>query len=52
VRAAQRLRETSELSVERVAAEVGFGSAAVLRERFSRVVGTSPLAYHRAFGRG
>jgi transcriptional regulator GlxA family with amidase domain len=49
VRLAQRLLETTELSVERVAAEAGFGSAAVLRERFGQVVGTSPLAYRRSF---
>jgi transcriptional regulator GlxA family with amidase domain len=49
VRRAQRLLETSRLSVERIAAEVGFGSAAVLRERFSRIVGTSPQAYRRSF---
>ncbi|MFT3774962.1 MAG: helix-turn-helix domain-containing protein [Minicystis sp.] len=49
VRRAQRLLETTELSVERVAAEVGFGSTAVLRERFGKIVGTSPLAYRRSF---
>jgi transcriptional regulator GlxA family with amidase domain len=49
VRCAQRLLETTRLSVEEVAAEVGFGSAAVLRERFGRIVGTSPIAYRRAF---
>jgi transcriptional regulator GlxA family with amidase domain len=49
VRRAQRLLETTNLAVERVAASVGFGSATVLREHFSRVVGTSPLAYRRSF---
>jgi transcriptional regulator GlxA family with amidase domain len=49
VRRAQRLLETTGLSVERIAAEVGFGSSAVLRERFSRIVGTSPQAYRRSF---
>jgi transcriptional regulator GlxA family with amidase domain len=49
IRRAQRLLETTALSIERVAAEVGFGSSAVLREQFSRIVGTSPLAYRRAF---
>jgi transcriptional regulator GlxA family with amidase domain len=49
VRRAQRLLETTDLSVERVAAEVGFGSSAVLRERFGRMVGTSPQAYRRSF---
>jgi transcriptional regulator GlxA family with amidase domain len=49
VRRAQRLLETTDLSVERIAAEVGFGSSAVLREHFGRIVGTSPQAYRRAF---
>lgn len=49
VRRAQRLLETTGLSVESVAAGVGFGSSAVLRERFGRVVGTSPLSYRRSF---
>lgn len=49
VRRAQRLLETSVLSVEAVAEEVGFRSAAVLRAHFGPTVGTSPLAYRRAF---
>jgi len=48
-RRAQRLLESTALSVERVAAEVGFGSPAVLRAHFGQIVGTSPLAYRRAF---
>jgi transcriptional regulator GlxA family with amidase domain len=49
VRRAQRLLETTRLSVERVADDVGFGSATVLRAHFGRAVGTSPQAYRRAF---
>jgi transcriptional regulator GlxA family with amidase domain len=49
VRRAQHLLETSALSVERIAAEVGFGSTATLRDRFHQVVGTSPQAYRRDF---
>jgi transcriptional regulator GlxA family with amidase domain len=49
VRLAQRILETTALSVERVAADVGFGSSAVLRERFGRLVGTSPQTYRRSF---
>jgi transcriptional regulator GlxA family with amidase domain len=49
VRRAQRLLEISALSIERIAAEAGFGSAAVLREHFGALVGTSPQAYRRAF---
>ena len=49
VRRAQRLLETTGLSVEEVAAEVGFGSTAVLRAHFAAAVGTSPLTYRRTF---
>lgn len=52
VRRAQALLETTKLDVERVASESGFGSAAVMRQRFAEIVGTSPLAYRRAFSRG
>jgi transcriptional regulator GlxA family with amidase domain len=51
VRRAQLLLETTKLSVERVATEVGFHSAAVFREHFGSTVGTNPLAYRHAFGR-
>jgi len=51
VRRAQRLLESTELAVERVAADTGFGSAAVMREHFGGIVGTSPIAYRRAFSR-
>jgi transcriptional regulator GlxA family with amidase domain len=51
VRRAQRLLETTDMGIEHVATEAGFGSAAVLRERFGDIVGTSPLAYRRAFSR-
>jgi AraC family transcriptional regulator, transcriptional activator FtrA len=40
------------LTVERLAAEAGFRSAAVMREHFGQIVGTTPLAYRRAFYRG
>jgi transcriptional regulator GlxA family with amidase domain len=52
VRRAQQLLETSALSMERVAASVGFGSSATFRDRFRRVVGTSPQAYRRGFSTG
>jgi transcriptional regulator GlxA family with amidase domain len=51
VRRAQRLLETTDLAIEQVATEAGFGSAAVMRERFADVVSTSPLTYRRAFSR-
>jgi transcriptional regulator GlxA family with amidase domain len=49
VRRAQRLLETTDLAVEEVAGEAGFGSAAVMREHFGEIVGNTPLAYRRAF---
>jgi transcriptional regulator GlxA family with amidase domain len=49
VRRAQRLLETTELSIERLALEVGFGSPTVLRTRFRELVGTSPQSYRRQF---
>ena len=52
VRRAQQLLETTSLSIERIATEVGFETAASLRERFGQIVGVSPNAYRRAFGGG
>ncbi|MFJ3302636.1 GlxA family transcriptional regulator [Streptomyces sp. NPDC086549] len=49
VRRAQYLLETTPYPVERIAEQVGFGSPTAFRERFRRVVGTSPQAYRRAF---
>jgi len=49
LREAQRLLETTGLSVEAIAERAGFGSTTVLRERFHSIVGTSPLAYRRSF---
>jgi len=50
VRRAQQLLETSSLSIERIAADTGFGSATAFRERFGKRVGTSPQQYRRNFG--
>ena len=47
---AQQLLETTSLSIERIAADAGFGSATAFRERFGRRVGTSPQQYRRSFG--
>ncbi|WP_406169604.1 GlxA family transcriptional regulator [Streptomyces sp. NBC_00996] len=49
VRRAQYLLETTTYPVERIAVQAGFGSPTAFRERFKRVVGTSPNAYRRAF---
>ncbi|OIJ98762.1 AraC family transcriptional regulator [Streptomyces sp. MUSC 14] len=52
VRRAQHLLETTPYPVERIAAQTGFGSPTAFRERFRRVVGTSPLAYRKSFRTG
>jgi len=49
VRRAQNLLETTGLAIERTAAESGFGSSTVMRQHFGAIVGTTPLAYRRAF---
>ncbi|WP_018503244.1 GlxA family transcriptional regulator [Parafrankia discariae] len=49
LRQAQYLLETTGHSVERIAAQVGFGSPTAFRDGFRRLVGTSPQAYRRAF---
>jgi transcriptional regulator GlxA family with amidase domain len=49
IRRAQYLLETTPYPVERIATQSGFGSPTAFRERFRRVVGTSPQAYRRAF---
>ncbi len=46
---AQRLPESSDLAIEEVAREAGFGEPAVLRQHFSRTLGTSPRAYRERF---
>ena len=46
---AQRLLEETELDVEQVAEQTGFGTAATLRQHFARHRGTSPQAYRRSF---
>jgi AraC family transcriptional activator FtrA len=48
---AQRLLEGTDLPVEIVARQSGFGSSATLRQHFARVVRTSPLAYRQMFRR-
>jgi transcriptional regulator GlxA family with amidase domain len=51
VRRAQHLLETTTHPVDRIATQVGFGSPTAFRDRFKRVVGTSPHAYRAAFQR-
>lgn len=46
---AQTLLEESDLDLEQIAANCGFGSAAVLRQNFARTIGLSPTAYRARF---
>jgi transcriptional regulator GlxA family with amidase domain len=46
---ARHLLEASDLPVDRIAPQVGFGSAALLRRHLHSAVGVSPLSYRRTF---
>ncbi|MCK2034723.1 helix-turn-helix domain-containing protein [Microbacterium sp. SSW1-49] len=46
---AQRLLERTDMALEQIADECGFGSAAVLRQNFGRVLGLTPTAYRARF---
>lgn len=46
---AQQLLETTDMSIERITAEVGFGTALALRQQFTAQLGTSPSSYRRHF---
>ncbi|MEQ7006794.1 helix-turn-helix domain-containing protein [Actinopolymorpha sp. B17G11] len=48
---ARHLLEESELTIEEVATQCGFGSAALLRHHFHRTIGVAPNDYRRTFGR-
>ncbi|MFC5148374.1 GlxA family transcriptional regulator [Streptomyces aureoversilis] len=52
LRHARRLLETTDLTVDRVAAEAGFGTAASLRQHLTAETGVSPTAYRRTFRAG
>lgn len=52
VDAARELLERSDLDIERIAAEVGLGTGANLRQHFRRILGTAPSEYRRTFTRG
>jgi transcriptional regulator GlxA family with amidase domain len=49
LRAQQLLEETDE-SLEQVAQLAGFGTAAVMRHHFLKVLQTTPTNYRRTFG--
>jgi transcriptional regulator GlxA family with amidase domain len=52
VERARRLLESTDLPVDRIARESGFGTAAALRQQLHAVVGVSPMTYRRTFGAG
>jgi transcriptional regulator GlxA family with amidase domain len=45
----QKLLETTDLGIDQLAEQVGFGTAAAFRLQFSRQFRTTPSAYRRAF---
>jgi AraC-like DNA-binding protein len=45
------LLETTDASIDEIAATCGFGSATLFRHHFSREVGVAPSAYRRSFAR-
>ncbi|MFL6121619.1 GlxA family transcriptional regulator [Actinophytocola sp.] len=47
---ARQLLEDTPMSVDEVAEECGFGSAALLRHHFNKIVGVPPKDYRRTFG--
>lgn len=49
---ARHLLETTDLSVDRVAAAAGLGTAAALRHHMRTALGVAPLAYRRTFRAG
>lgn len=47
---AQQLLEETDLGLESIAQQTGFGTAAVMRHHFLKVLQTTPTSYRRAFG--
>jgi transcriptional regulator GlxA family with amidase domain len=52
VERARQLLEATDLPVDRVAREAGFGTAAAMRQQLHAVVGVSPMTYRRTFRAG
>jgi transcriptional regulator GlxA family with amidase domain len=50
VRRAQSLLESSDMSVEQIAAATGFGSSTALRDNFRKNVGMSPSTWRSLYG--
>ena len=48
---ARHLVETTDLTIEQIATRSGFRAVETLRHHFRRLVGTTPTAYRRVFGR-
>ncbi|WP_378739236.1 helix-turn-helix domain-containing protein [Nocardia brasiliensis] len=46
----KQLLEETDLGLEQIAARAGFGSGALLRHHFQRLVGIAPTEYRRRFG--
>ncbi|MFC4950386.1 GlxA family transcriptional regulator [Pseudonocardia sp. GCM10023141] len=49
VERARRLLETTDLPVERVATDAGFGNTVSLRQHLHAAIGVAPLAYRRTY---
>ena len=49
VQRAQQLLESTDLGVDQLAFDCGFGSAQLLRFHFQRIAGTTPTAYRNSF---
>ncbi len=47
--AARRLLETTDLSVDQISADCGFGNAVTLRQNFAAAFSTTPTEYRRRF---
>ncbi|MYT31352.1 MULTISPECIES: helix-turn-helix domain-containing protein [unclassified Streptomyces] len=52
VERARQLLESSELSVDHIAGQVGFATGTSLRQHFHAALGVAPLAYRRTFRMG
>lgn len=50
IEAGKEMLETTNVAVDEISAEVGYGDASFSRRLFKRLVGLTPLAYRRLFG--
>jgi len=49
---ARRLLESTDLPIDRIAADCGFGTPVTLRQNFAQAFGSTPSGYRRRFGTG